>query len=77
MNSILDCFTNYCINNQLISKDNEAWFRYCLEKRICTMLVLVPFTIIAVYASGFWTALLFIASFIYLRLFRCSQVLYA
>lgn len=28
MNSLLDWFTNYCINNQLISKDNEVWFRY-------------------------------------------------
>lgn len=67
MNSLLDCIATYCINNKLISKDNEAWFRYGLEKRICTMVVLVPFTIIAVYVSGFWTALLFITSFIYLR----------
>lgn len=67
MNSLLDCFTNYCINNQLITRNDEAWFRYGLEKRICTMVVLVPFTIIAVCVSGFLTAFLFITSFFYLR----------
>lgn len=67
MNSLLDWFANYCINNQLISKGNEAWFRYGLEKRISTLIVLVPFAIIAVRISGLWTALSFISSFFYLR----------
>lgn len=67
MNSLLDWFTNYCISNALISKDNEAWFRYGLEKRFCTLVVLVPFAIIAVYLSGLWTAISYITSFFYLR----------
>lgn len=67
MNSLLNWFTNYCIRNQLISKDSEVWFRYGLEKRLCTLFVLVPFAFIAVRISGFWTALFFITSFFYLR----------
>lgn len=67
MNSLLDWFTNYCINNALISKDNEAWFRYGLEKRLCTLVVLIPFTVIAIYLSGLWTAISYIISFFYLR----------
>lgn len=67
MNGLLDWFINYCINNQLISKDNEAWLRYGLEKRLCTLIVLVPFAIIAVRISGFWTALFYITSFFYLH----------
>lgn len=67
MNSLLDWFTSYCINNQLISGDDEAWFRYGLEKRLCTVTVLVPFAMIAVRISGFWTALSYITSFFYLR----------
>lgn len=67
MNSLLDWFTNYCINNQLISNDNEVWFRYGLEKRLCTLSVLVPFAFIAVRISGFWTAFSYIMSFFYLR----------
>lgn len=67
MNSLLDWFTNYCISNALIFKDNEAWFRYGLEKRLCTLVVLIPFSIIAVYLSGFWTATTYIISFFYLR----------
>lgn len=67
MHGLLDCFINYCINNQLISRDNEAWLRYCLEKRISTLIVFVPFVFIAVLISGFWTALLFITSIFYLR----------
>lgn len=67
MNSLLDWFTSYCINNQLVSGDNEAWFRYGLEKRLCTLTVLVPFAMIAVRISGFWTALSYITSFFYLR----------
>ena len=67
MNSLLDWFTNYCINNQLISEDNESWLRYGLEKRLCTVIVFLPFAVIAVHISGFWTALFFIISFFYLR----------
>ena len=67
MNCLLEWFTNYCISNALISIDNEAWFRYGLEKRLCTLVVLIPFTIIAVYLSGFWTAISYIFSFFYLR----------
>lgn len=67
MNSLLDRFVNYSINNQLISKDNEEWLRYGLEKRLCTLTVLMPFTFIAVHISGFWTALFFINSFFSLR----------
>lgn len=67
MNSLLDWFTNYCISNALISKDNEVWFRYGLEKRLCTLVVLIPFAIIAVYLSGLWTASSYITSFFYLR----------
>lgn len=67
MNSLLDWFTNYCINNKLISRDNEAWFRYGLEKRICTLIVLVPFAIVAINISEFWTALFYMISFYYLR----------
>lgn len=51
MKSLVDWFTNYCISNALISKDNEAWFRYGLEKRICTWVVLIPFTFIALVAQ--------------------------
>lgn len=67
MNSLLDWFTDYCISNELISKENEAWFRYGLEKRLCTLVVLIPFAIIAVYLSGVWTAMSYIISFLYLR----------
>lgn len=67
MKSLVDWFTNYCISNALISKDNEAWFRYGLEKRICTWVVLIPFIVIAVYLSGLWTAISYITSFFYLR----------
>lgn len=67
MNSLLDWFINYCISNALISKDNEALFRYGLEKRLCTLVVLIPFAVIAIYLSGLWTAISYIISFFYLR----------
>ncbi len=67
MNSLLDWFTYYCISNALISKDNEAWFRYGLEKRLCTLVVLIPFAVMAIYLSGLWTAISYIISFFYLR----------
>lgn len=67
MHGLLDRFIDYCINNQLVSRDNETWLRYCLEKRISTLIVFVPFALIAVLISGFWTALVFITSFFYLR----------
>lgn len=67
MNRLLNLITNYCISNALISKDNVVWFRYGLEKRLCTLVVLIPFTVIAIYLSGLWTAISYIISFFYLR----------
>ena len=67
MNSLLDRMVNYILSNQVVSADKEAWLRYGLEKRIYTLLVYIPFSILAVLLAGFWTAVFFMVSFFYLR----------
>ena len=67
MNSLLDRMVNYILSNQVVSAEKEAWLRYGLEKRIYTLLVYIPFSILAVLLAGFWTAVFFMGSFFHLR----------
>lgn len=67
MNALLTWLVPYCIKNQIIAADEEALLRYGLERRLSTLLVLIPFSIVAVYLSDFWTASFYIGSYFYLR----------
>lgn len=67
MGNFVNAIVNFCLEKGIVSSQNEEWFRYGLEKRISTLLVGIPFFIIAVILSSFWCALCFMASFFYLR----------
>lgn len=41
----------YCIQNQIITVENEAWFRYVLDKRVSTLFVFIPCTLLAIHLS--------------------------
>ena len=67
MDGLLNWLVLYCINNKIVDADEEEWLRYGLEKRLSTLVVLLPFSILSIYISGFWTASFFIGSFFFLR----------
>lgn len=67
MGTICDRITEYCVCNGLVDKNNIPWLRYCIEKRIATLLCGLPCFIIAVALSDIITAVSFFVGFFQLR----------
>lgn len=64
---LVEKIVSYCIRNDVISASDEIWFRYGIEKRMSTLLGMIPITILAVYLSSFPAAVSFLTSFFLLR----------
>lgn len=56
-----------CLRKGIITEEQVPWFRYGLEKRIYTVIGLIPFVIIAILLTNLATALSFIGAFYALR----------
>ena len=67
MHNCVTAITRCCIKNGTIDEDQAAWFQYGLEKRITTILVAIPFLIIAVCMTSITSAAFFFLSFFLLR----------
>ena len=67
MHKIVDKLTYYCLNEELIKSEDVPWFKYGLEKRISTIIVGIPFLIIAFLISSFLCAVSFFASYFFVR----------
>lgn len=67
VNAICERITEYCICNGIVTDDNIPWLRYCIEKRLSTLLCGIPFFILAVYLSDIPTAFSFYLSFYQMR----------
>ena len=62
-----DMLAKKCIDAHLISPEKEEWLRYGIEKRLTTIIVGIPFIIIAVILSNTGTAIAFFFSYFFLR----------
>jgi len=67
MRDCIEQVVNYCCKKELIAENQIPWLRYSIEKRIFTILVLIPFAILAVLLTDFWGTTWFICSFFALR----------
>lgn len=67
MSVFVDWLTSHFINHKIIREEDAPWFKYGLEKRITTVIVMVPFLIIAALLTNLFTALSFFISFYALR----------
>lgn len=67
MSSLINWLSNYLLHNGIISEADIPWFRYGIEKRITTILVMIPFVVLAVLFTNILVALSFFASFYFLR----------
>lgn len=67
MRKWLDSLTVYCIQKGIVREADALWFKYALEKRISTACIALPFFILAVIFSNFFTASCFFLSFYILR----------
>lgn len=57
----------YCVSADFISQEDAPWFRYCLEKRISTIIVGVPFFILALIMSNFLCAISFFSTYFFIK----------
>lgn len=67
MGTIYDRITEYCVCNGIVDDSNTAWLRYCIEKKVATLLCGIPFLVIAVALSNVVTAISFFVGFYELR----------
>ncbi len=67
MHYVVDKITNYCIRRNIINEDSRIWFQYGIEKRLSTIIVAVPFFLLAILLTNFITAIAFYFSFYWLR----------
>ncbi len=69
MQRFVDKLTQYCLKEEIIRSEDVSWFKYSLEKRISTVLVGIPFLILAFVISNFLCAISFFATYFYVRKF--------
>ncbi len=67
MGKTIDRFSAYCVENGIISAEKAPWLVYALEKRVYTLVGMIPICILSFWLAGLWTGLAFLGSFILLR----------
>lgn len=67
MKYCVDRIVRYCFKNGLISESQIPWLRYSIEKRLSSIIGIIPFALLALLLSDFGCAFCFILSFCVLR----------
>lgn len=67
MQRCINWLVDYCIAHNFIEKKKEPWLRYSIEKRVFTIIGLIPFLLLALLLTNSPMAISFIASFYSLR----------
>lgn len=67
MQILIQRLLDYYTANNLVSSEDIPWLRYGLEKRISTIIVAIPFFLLAFLLSDATTAICFFASFYIIR----------
>ncbi len=67
MDRVINWIIAYSLKNGIVSEDNIPWFRYGIEKRLTTTIVMIPFFLLAVLLTNFSVACVFLLCFYLLR----------
>lgn len=67
MRTLVNKIANYFVNEDIICTDDIPWFVYCIERRISTIAVGIPFLILAFAISTPAIATSFFASYFFVR----------
>ena len=67
MPKFVDRTIQYCVSSDYITQEDAPWFQYCLEKRISTIVVGVPFFILALIMSNFLSAISFFFTYFFIK----------
>lgn len=67
MHIIINKLVQYCINHNFARAEDIPWLRYSLEKRITSIVTLIPFFILAIYMTSIPCAIAFFICFYSIR----------
>ncbi len=67
MEVIISKIASACLKRNIVAVDDLEWFRYGLEKRIVSICVGIPFFVVAIFLTGYWSAIAYFFSFYFLR----------
>lgn len=67
MESVVNRFVAYCANQGIISEENIPWFKYSVERRFYTWIVMIPFLVLGFWLVGFWATISFLIGFYAIR----------
>lgn len=72
MDLLVNKLVTYCISNHYVDSSKEEWLRYGFEMRLSTLIVLIPFIVLACVLTNLPCAASFFISFFYLKRFTCG-----
>ena len=64
---IIDTISELCIRHKIITVEELPLFRYCLQKRLLSSLLLCPLFFLGIHLASVVTTLSFLSAFSYLR----------
>ena len=64
---LVDRLLLFCISHDVVAEDDIPMLRYCIEKRLYTILTFIPLLVVGIPIAGVLTTVSFLATFIYLR----------
>lgn len=67
MHSLIGRLSDYCVDKQIISPAQVPWFVYGLEKRLTTIVISIPFLLLAIVMSNIPCAVAFFFSYFFVK----------
>lgn len=67
MQFVTDWIVKTCLNNQIITEQQIPWFKYGIEKRISSIVVMIPLFVLSILLANLGAAIAFIISFYLIR----------
>lgn len=67
MQFVTDWIVKMCLNNQIIIEQQIPWFKYGIQKRVSSIVVMIPFFVLSTLLANLGAAIAFIISFYLIR----------
>ena len=67
MRRIIDKIIHYYVSEEIVAQEHIPWLQYGLERKISTIIVGIPFFVLALLATDFLTAISFFATYFLIK----------
>ena len=67
MLKITNKITTYCVREKIVKQEDVLWFQYSLEKKFTTIIIGIPFFILALVISNLLYAISFFGTYFYIK----------